>query len=350
MYMTVSSAQNEYGNTDNDVLFKNDGNCGGGARKGKCKMVTECPVAKAAILNKKFHGLERCGFEGITEVVCCPEEEPLSTDSRTPIVTRKSENACKEYVQGLPPEITFQILGGDNATLGEFPHMAALGYLYDDEEEYKWECGASLISTNFVLTAAHCIVRVDGVFPTKVRMGVIDTTTKDNIQPIDIEIKNRFVNPQYQPRHKRNDIALLELETPVTKNKYVYPACLYQTSNDPIGLVVTGWGLTSQSGDPSPILQKATLEPVPVSNCTTYYEARSSRPILNSQICAMSNDGRKDTCSGDSGGPLQVQQEPSSIYTIVGITSYGIGCGGKTPGVYARVSAYLDWIESKVWP
>lgn len=343
--MTISSEQSEFGNTDNDVLFKNDGKCGEGTTKGTCKMVPECPLAAAAIRNKKFHNLERCGFEGITEIVCCPEEE---TDSRTHIVNRKSEDACKEYVKGLPPDITFLILKGDNATLGEFPHMVALGYLYDDDEEYKWECGASLISNKFVLTAAHCLVRTDNKSPTKVRMGVIDTTGRDNVEALDINIKKKYVNPQYQHRQKRHDIALLELETPVTKNKYVHPACLYQEPNDPIGLVVTGWGLTSQSGDPSSILQKATLEPVPVSTCTKYYEARSSRPILNFQMCAMSNEG-KDTCSGDSGGPLQVQQEPSSIYTIVGITSYGIGCGGKNPGVYTRVSAYLDWIESIVW-
>lgn len=54
---------------------------------------------------------------------------------------------------------------------------------------------------------------------------------------------------------------------------------------------------------------------------------------------------------GDSGGPLQVQQKrTSSVYSIVGVTSYGTGCGGKSPGVYTRVYSYLDWIESIVWP
>ncbi|KAF5282475.1 hypothetical protein FQR65_LT14284 [Abscondita terminalis] len=346
--VTVSYPQNEYGNFDNDVHFKNEGDCGEGLNKGVCKMVTECPTSNRALMHRRPHGLERCGFEGKTEIVCCPNE--VEPESRAPIITRKSEIACKEFAHDLPPEITFQILGGQNATLGEFPHMAALGYKYVEEDELKWECGASLISKKFLLTAAHCIVKLNRVLPTIVRLGIVDTTGKDNVQPLDIKVKRTIVNPEYLPRLKRNDIALIELETEITKNQYVHPACLYQKTNDPIALVVTGWGFTSAGGDASTVLQKAVLEPVPVSNCSAQYQTQSPRPILGTQICAVSSDGKKDTCSGDSGGPLQIQEEISTIYTIVGVTSYGIGCGGKIPGVYARVSSYLDWIESNVWP
>jgi len=55
---------------------------------------------------------------------------------------------------------------------------------------------------------------------------------------------------------------------------------------------------------------------------------------------------------GDSGGPLQVVlREPHCSYLIVGVTSFGKGCALRnTPGVYARVRYFLDWIEETVWP
>jgi secreted trypsin-like serine protease len=54
---------------------------------------------------------------------------------------------------------------------------------------------------------------------------------------------------------------------------------------------------------------------------------------------------------GDSGGPLQVKNKRiSCMYTIIGVTSFGSQCGIGDPGVYTRVSKYVPWIESVVWP
>lgn len=52
---------------------------------------------------------------------------------------------------------------------------------------------------------------------------------------------------------------------------------------------------------------------------------------------------------GDSGGPLQ-SVTADGLNRLVGVTSFGRGCGSPVPGVYTRVSRYLDWIESVVWP
>ena len=51
-----------------------------------------------------------------------------------------------------------------------------------------------------------------------------------------------------------------------------------------------------------------------------------------------------DTCKGDSGGPL-VCNIQADQYTVVGITSWGIGCG-TSMGVYTKVAAFVDWINT----
>lgn len=74
--------------------------------------------------------------------------------------------------------------------------------------------------------------------------------------------------------------------------------------------------------------------------------------IIESQYCAYDPDGKKDSCEGDSGGPLQIISDRTDLATIVGIVSFnGAGsCGSKLPSVYTRVASYIPWIESIVWP
>lgn len=71
--------------------------------------------------------------------------------------------------------------------------------------------------------------------------------------------------------------------------------------------------------------------------------------VRNSQYCAYDAEGKNDTCQGDSGGPLQYFPSKNSLANIVGIVSYGIGCGNLLPSLYTRVAFYLDWIEPIVW-
>lgn len=73
--------------------------------------------------------------------------------------------------------------------------------------------------------------------------------------------------------------------------------------------------------------------------------------LIESQLCALDPLTMGDTCEGDSGGPLNmVLNETTRQYRVVGITSTGFGCGSSIPGLYTRVSAYLDFIENVAWP
>lgn len=103
-------------------------------------------------------------------------------------------------------------------------------------------------------------------------------------------------------------------------------------------------------GSPSADLLKVQLNTVPLADCKRSYPNSRQLPdgLLASQLCAGDATGARDTCQGDSGGPLQLRQQQQQPY-VVGVTSFGRGCATGTPGVYTRVGAFVDWIESVVW-
>lgn len=215
--------------------------------------------------------------------------------------------------------------------------------------------------------------------PDIVRLGETELTEIGNQHiPEDFKIADIIVHPAYRKRKYYNDIALLRLNGRITISVLVRPACLWQTEaiNTTVA-TVTGYGLTefglkalyvnylycllikilcstNSGGKRSTGLQKADLTLIENSVCSTGYTGQSNLAdgILPSQICAGDETGERDTCQGDSGGPLQLSTWLNSqrLYHVIGITSFGRGCATTHPGVYTRVSYYLDWIESVVWP
>lgn len=246
------------------------------------------------------------------------------------------------------------IVGGVVAKLNEFPHMAALGY--QTEDGLKWNCGGTLISENFVLTAAHCVKTVD-VQPTVVRLGEKNlASNNDGANPIDIRIAENIVHPDYTRSAFYNDIALLKLERPVNFDSKIRPACLWQNYEiSSSKATATGWGTTDfvdTSGSDN--LLKVDLSFYTNAKCNTYYKQvrKLQYGIVQTQLCAGAPNSERDTCHGDSGGPLTISggSDNRCMYYLVGVTGFGNYCGGEAPGVYARVSSYIDWIEEKVWP
>lgn len=104
------------------------------------------------------------------------------------------------------------------------------------------------------------------------------------------------------------------------------------------------------------LLLKASVSTVPLTDCNrtlTDYNRLSNQPSLRaltvSQMCALNPLDNSDACQGDSGGPLFVTDH-SGVSTLLGVISFGVSCGSHLPGVYTRVAAYTEWIESVVWP
>ncbi|KAF2883263.1 hypothetical protein ILUMI_22910, partial [Ignelater luminosus] len=234
----------------------------------------------------------------------------------------------------------------------------ALGY--GPKTNIEWLCGGSLISDNFVLTAAHCVISAVYGPVQWARMGTINLKEpKKGGIPGDFEIVGRYVHPEYKRPSVYNDIALLKLNQSVVRSEYVQPACLNTEFQINKFVEAVGWGKTAFTGDSTNNLLKVFLEIYSNAICRKSY-INLSKVVLRDgildekQVCAGGGlNESKDTCQGDSGGPLHqlLKENVYKLYRVVGVTSFGKACGVQNiPGIYTRVSYYVPWIESIVWP
>uniref|UniRef100_A0A0A9WVP2 Vitamin K-dependent protein C n=1 Tax=Lygus hesperus TaxID=30085 RepID=A0A0A9WVP2_LYGHE len=143
-----------------------------------------------------------------------------------------------------------------------------------------------------------------------------------------------------------HDIALLKLRKSVPLGKTIRPVCLPVSGSDPAGKMgtVVGWGRTSEGGALANIVQEVQVPILTLGQC----RASKYRPnrITANMVCA--GKGVQDSCQGDSGGPLLVHNGGEK-YEIVGIVSWGVGCGRPGyPGVYTRVTSYLNWVKKNI--
>ncbi|KAL7646619.1 UNVERIFIED_CONTAM: hypothetical protein RMT77_001870 [Armadillidium vulgare] len=232
-----------------------------------------------------------------------------------------------------------KIIGGRPADPKDWPWMAALLKIEDSD----LICGGVLITDRYVLTAAHCFkdFEIDQI---KVRLGEYDfgTTTENN--PSDFRIERR-TDPRYDLDTRDNDLALLRLERPTSFGEFISPVCLpprFETFETRRGIVV-GWGTQKVGGSSSNILREIAIPILRRRDCESRFSPNS---ITVNMFCASLRG--LDSCQGDSGGPFMIQQSDSRWY-VVGIVSWGIGCGHiSLPGVYTKVNNYLDWIQRHI--
>lgn len=132
------------------------------------------------------------------------------------------------------------IVGGEAAKLGEFPHMAALGYRTEPGEPIEFKCGGTLISDRFVMTATHCLTSELQI----VRLGDLNLNSDgDGAVPKDFAIEESIRHPKYSVKTKHNDIALLKLAGTVKFSTKIRPACLQQSADvSEQKLTATGYG------------------------------------------------------------------------------------------------------------
>nr|XP_032526309.1 serine protease snake-like isoform X1 [Danaus plexippus plexippus]XP_032526310.1 serine protease snake-like isoform X1 [Danaus plexippus plexippus] len=268
-------------------------------------------------------------------------------DSPLPGQAKARANYCTWSSEGL-------IVNGENASRGEFPHMALLGF---GTRKIEWKCGGTIISERFVLTAAHCTKTAIRGSVTKIKIGILKSSEPDT----DFNVYNVFkihVHENYHSPLKYNDIALLETDREMLLGPEAFPACLNDGTEVSDTVIVSGWGQTSTTRRiMSDVLQKAYLKNFDESECHSYHEVYSHRNMPDgidseTQICFGNKNNASDTCGGDSGGPAQIKHpKVYCMYLVMGVTSFGRSCGLQgAPGVYTRVSHFLPWIERTVWP
>ena len=232
------------------------------------------------------------------------------------------------------------IVGGGNASVGEYPWMAAVYFGNPDGGQF---CGGTLVRPTVVITAAHCILGI----PAPVISGVLVGRTTLNGTGGDMVPAAGFViHPAWNAGLNIFDIAAIRLTRPAVGATPLPWATSADASFFATGdtATVIGWGATREGGSGSNALKEATVPIVSDAQCAETYLT-----LVGSQhLCAGYPQGGTDTCQGDSGGPLMVRNG-SNQFILAGITSFGIGCGRPdTPGVYSEVASLTSFIDAAV--
>ena len=257
------------------------------------------------------------------------------------------------------------ITGGIATRLGDYPYMALLGYLIDGETYYL--CGGSILNRKYILTAAHC-----HSLDQPIRAVVIGEHTigKTEPPPKTYAVEKVIQHPEWNLAefYNGNDIALIRVKGliklfSVDGNSIAVPICLPWPSEDiedivaEQRLIVTGWGRTSNKKN----ITDENLEKYQAASGTMIRDylpligedtcKKSSGSVNYSiQICAGAQRGR-DSCKGDSGGPMVFREFSGDPYYQVGIVSFGTKtCGIGKPTIATRVTAFLEWIQANLEP
>lgn len=289
-----------------------------------------------------------CLIEGRYVGVCCPRPAPALATPAPPLPPPptpapspppQQQSQGTNFGCGVNALTATRIVGGTATRVGEHPWMVSIMRTGVNPNQY---CGGVLLSTRHVLTAAHCLFGFDWK-TIWVRFGEHDFRRTDESPYVERSIADFRLHNDFNSRNFNNDIALLILERPVTYNDYIRPICLPPPNEQFTGsrATVVGWGTIEYQGPVSPILNKVVIPVWSNADCDDAYD----QPIRDSMICAANPRGGQDSCQDDSGGPLMVLVKGQ--WTVIGLVSFGTRCAeAGTPGVYTRVSSFLDWIRN----
>ncbi|XP_029920064.1 trypsin-like isoform X3 [Myripristis murdjan] len=220
------------------------------------------------------------------------------------------------------PEEDNKVVGGYECPRHSVPYQVSLnaGYHF---------CGGSLISSQWVVSAAHCYKsRV------QVRLGEHDITVNEGTEQW-IDSNKLIKHPHYNSYNLDNDIMLIKLSRPATLNSYVQTVAL--PSRCPVAdenCMVSGWGNMAANGSKLQCLRQPIIDDRICRNAYPHL-------FTENMVCSGFMHGGASSCQGDSGGPLVCGGQ------LQGVVSWGYECAMKGhPSVYARVCRYTSWIRN----
>ncbi|XP_040294836.1 complement C1r subcomponent isoform X1 [Bufo bufo] len=248
-----------------------------------------------------------------------------------------------------------RIIDGKEAENGNFPWQAFL--------KSPGRAGGVLIDEKWVLTAAHVLkpdrsTRALDINNLHVFLGDVDVNNlvKNGLA----KVKAFHIYPDYTTESHDHDIALIELENPVTMGSNVSPICLPENSEVSLyesGRVgyVSGFGITEENKITDhlhyvilPVAARDKCQKQLVRNQAGVKTGKQK--FTENMFCAgFSEDenSRKDSCQGDSGGAFAVENRADKKWVATGLVSWGIDCG-RGYGYYTKVVNYIDWIKSHI--
>ncbi|XP_034236378.1 melanization protease 1-like isoform X3 [Thrips palmi] len=308
-------------------------------------------------------------------------EEPLTPASKTFLrasncgaAEQSVPDVCCEKLDlptmGCGDGVIPKIMGGEEAKLGEHPWMALFNIYYYNANVTMFGCGGSLINKRYVLSAAHCASTPKENRINFVRLGEHNIETSPDCQydhaakstfcadkAIDYTVEMEIVHEDYNPRNVTNDVLLIRLSTDVVYTDFIKPLCLPEIEEvlpfPEVGalLTVVGWGRSREGQEVNNLKLQVRLPVFLFSDCRAIYRTKRREIYSDLQFCA-GGQKKKDSCGGDSGGPLMrpVLREGRLRWEIVGIVSFGPGACAliNFPGVYVKVAHYLQWIQDRI--
>ncbi|XP_035254094.1 serine protease 33 [Anguilla anguilla] len=263
------------------------------------------------------------------------------------VLTHLGFRTCDAQVCGYAP-LGNRIVGGTAAPEGAWPWQV------DIQMDGNHVCGGTIITKDWVLSAAHCFPE-----PSKVSSYVLylgrQTLNGFNTHEVSRLVLRVVVAPGYSSPEEGRDFALVQLASPVDWTDRIQPICLPDADVlFPSGTLcyVSGWGYI-QEGVPlagTGPLQEVEVPIIAQSSCQSMYQLQPPADrvdILSDMICAGFQEGGKDSCQGDSGGPLMCPK--NRTWVQAGVVSFGLGCAKPNqPGVYARATAFSSFVQRTV--
>jgi secreted trypsin-like serine protease len=269
--------------------------------------------------------------------------------------TTPYDDTIKKLTQKSVPKV----MNGDKAAEGAYPWQVALIMSPVNDPLKGFFCSGSIYSDTWIVTAAHCMFtkvppdapngKLTVLLPDQMRVIYgVNTLEADLPQQ---KVRKVVVHDRFNTRTFDNDIALIQLTSPVASGSQATPvrlASLDQEGNilrPGAQLAITGWGATSPAGEharlPVRQLQDGMVQFVQPKICSNYLDGST---ITANMICTYSM--YVDGCSGDSGGPV-VPYRSGSDAKLVGIFSGSwVGaCNNRAYQRHTRVATFVAWIE-----
>ncbi|XP_075224751.1 uncharacterized protein LOC142326279 isoform X1 [Lycorma delicatula] len=290
------------------------------------------------------YGFSRCP----ARQVCC--RRPLAPPLQQPHYRPHPPTCGQRNTQGINGRIKNPVYVDGDSEFGEYPWQVAI--LKKDPQESVYVCGGTLIDNLHIITAAHC-VKSYGAHDLRVRLGEWDVNHDVEFYPyIERDVQNVFIHPEFYAGTLYNDLAVIRIDRAVdfTQSPHISPACLPEPYTDYSGqrCWTTGWGKDAfgDYGKYQNILKEVDVPIVSFQQCQLQLQQTRlgyEFKLHPGFVCAGGEEG-KDACKGDGGGPMVCERNGS--WQVVGVVSWGIGCGQYgVPGVYVKVAHYLDWIK-----